>query len=149
MPRRINKGECRTLRAKGWTLKSLSQRYGVSMPAVSIACKGVTCGIDHSTAGVRAAAAKRIAAREEKRAEIRALFEAGLRLKQIASQIGCAVGTVYGHIGDLREQRARIAIPAWVPADLRSTFQKIGRRSGEEVAAYKVRRLKAEAAVCA
>jgi len=148
MAGRIDKAECRVLRAKGWTLKRLAERYGVSKPAVCKACEGITCGIDHSLVGARASIAKRSAARVQKRDRARLLFEDGYGPREIAPMVGCSVSLVYDYIRDLRLKQAPIQVPAWVPADLRDTFEKMGRRRGEEVAASFVRRLKSEAAAC-
>src|SRR3954467_1527348 len=127
MAGRIDKAECRQLRAEGWKLDQLAARYGVRRAAVCKACKGIVCPVDYSLNGVQALAAQRAASRDEKQSRARAMFEAGHGPKEIAYAIGCSVSSAFLYLKGLRQPRAprgrrSVQVPGWVPAPLRETY---------------------------
>lgn len=98
MADRVDKAECRLLRAQGWTLDHLAARYRVSKPAVSKVCRGVACPADHDERVAAEAVRRTVEAGEARRAQFCALREAGKIPKVIAFDLGLSIGCVYSHL---------------------------------------------------
>lgn len=107
MAARIDKTECRALRAEGWTLDRLRARYGVSRPRVSMVCKGVVCPVDHIGRAGRELGARATEAAAVRKKRIRALYAAGQAPKVIAHSTGLSLSTVYIHLPPINSPLAR------------------------------------------
>lgn len=107
MAGRMDRAECRALRAQGWTLDQLGARYGVSRPRVSFVCRGVICPVNHNSRAGRALADLNIGAARARRAAIWRLYALGQEPKVIAFNLGLHVGTVYSHLAPIASPLAQ------------------------------------------
>lgn len=104
---RIDKAECRALRADGWSLERLSERYGVTKPAVSLACRGIKCPVDRSRYGVQKIQRARAEDVAKQRSLVRSLFAEGFYPKQIAFDTGLTLAVVYYHLPPIKSPSAQ------------------------------------------
>lgn len=90
---------------------------------------------------------------------IRDLASRGLGMSEIAREMGLNPSTIWGACkrhsiaclkmkGGPKPRPISDLVPTWVPECLRSEYLEIARDCGEEAAASRIRKLKAEAARC-
>ena len=150
------------LRANGLTLPLIAERYGCKFRTAEWVCRKTVSKIDNrkrqSIVNIQCARAQNTSRSDARREEARRLRALGLGYRVVAQIMGLCYSTVHGYARDVeigarrasnKHLAGRSEVPKWVPKWLRSEYQIVARRPGEdggqEAAASHCRRLKREA----